>query len=619
MSILRIRDVKTGKMQEVLCLRGKKGEAGADGKDGVDGLSAYQIWLNAGNSGTEADFLASLKGEDGKDGKDGSEGTNGKDGVSATHSWNGTTLTITSASGTSSADLKGEKGDKGDTGAQGERGLQGEQGVQGEKGEPGEDGKDYILTDADKAEIASLATAVPAYWKGALDEGAKAINTALCEAGRNKSAFLFYTDAHWNVNHKRSPMLLKYLHNHTGMTKTFFGGDIVSEESTDPDVMRYLWEWRNAIKGLPNHHSVVGNHDDGNTTDNLYSEKYVYGYLLAPEETPDMVCGDGMYYYIDHAPERTRYIFLDTAYKGVDEQQREFLQQALIGTTEGWHIVVVAHVWYMPDYAQENVRPMPLKGLHPDAAIVTSMLDAYNSRTGVYAACGGWVEFCIGGHIHYDYDATTETGIPIICAETDSYGTRGTYGKAEGTVEEAAVSGIIADYDNHKIHVVRVGRGESREIAVTNYVIEYTNQIPISTDASGAVYNGKGFKENVRLSSSGADKLDSAATGIYATGFIPCTRSDTLYFKNCQIAVLGGTATKYQTITCYDSNKGYINARYVDMASQMNGKDYDVDGNGCLTRYNCEGEGLFANTAFVRITGNYIGADSIITVNQPIE
>ena len=47
--------------------------------------------------------------------------------MSCTHSWNGTKLTVTSASGTSSADLKGEKG------------------------------QDYILTEADKTEIAKKA------------------------------------------------------------------------------------------------------------------------------------------------------------------------------------------------------------------------------------------------------------------------------------------------------------------------------------------------------------------------------------------------------------------------------------------------------------------------------
>ena len=81
-----------------------------------------------GEKGDKGDTGATgAQGEPGKDGAD------GKDGTSATHRWNGTVLTITSASGTSSADLKGDPG------------------------EPGVDGADYILTDADKTEIAEMA------------------------------------------------------------------------------------------------------------------------------------------------------------------------------------------------------------------------------------------------------------------------------------------------------------------------------------------------------------------------------------------------------------------------------------------------------------------------------
>ncbi len=73
--------------------------------------------------------------------------------------------------------FKGEKGDKGDRGEQGIQGIQGEkgeqgiqgiQGIQGQKGDKGDkgdtgatgqagqDGNDYILTNADKQEIASI-------------------------------------------------------------------------------------------------------------------------------------------------------------------------------------------------------------------------------------------------------------------------------------------------------------------------------------------------------------------------------------------------------------------------------------------------------------------------------
>jgi hypothetical protein len=69
---------------------------------------------------------------------------------------------------------KGDKGDKGDTGATGPQGAQGERGQQGEtgpkgdqgqkgdtgeKGDKGDPGDDYVLTAADKAEIAALVLA----------------------------------------------------------------------------------------------------------------------------------------------------------------------------------------------------------------------------------------------------------------------------------------------------------------------------------------------------------------------------------------------------------------------------------------------------------------------------
>ena len=69
---------------------------------------------------------------------------------------------------------KGDKGDKGDTGATGPQGAQGERGPQGEAGPKGDQGAkgdtgatgpkgdpgdDYVLTAADKAEIAALVLA----------------------------------------------------------------------------------------------------------------------------------------------------------------------------------------------------------------------------------------------------------------------------------------------------------------------------------------------------------------------------------------------------------------------------------------------------------------------------
>lgn len=58
--------------------------------------------------------------------------------------------------------IQGEQGPKGDTGPQGIQGIQGEQGPKGDtgpQGEPGPAGQDYVLTEADKQEIANLVLA----------------------------------------------------------------------------------------------------------------------------------------------------------------------------------------------------------------------------------------------------------------------------------------------------------------------------------------------------------------------------------------------------------------------------------------------------------------------------
>ena len=88
-------------------------------------------------------------------------GIDGEDGTSVTHSWEGTFLTITSASGQSDpVDLKGEKGDPFEYEDFTEDQLKALKPV---KDVDYFDGEDYILTDADKTDIANET-------KGLLDE-----------------------------------------------------------------------------------------------------------------------------------------------------------------------------------------------------------------------------------------------------------------------------------------------------------------------------------------------------------------------------------------------------------------------------------------------------------------
>ena len=320
---------------------------------------------------------------------------------------------------------------------------------------------------------------VPSYWLDELRTKAESIQIAMETAGRNKSAFLWYTDAHWQFNSKKSPMLLKFLIENTPMNKVNFGGDIVCDPSSfTHENVKYVHEWRSMISDLPNHHSVYGNHDVNhrNSTGMETTNNIAYALLLASEETSDMVVGGDSYYYIDNPSENTRYLYLSYTTRGIGliELESKFIVEAISSVPEGWHIVAIGHRWW--NYTSSS---NPTVGCVSEfEKEVLEIFDAYNARTTRvatsffesqnFANAKGKVEFCIGGHIHVDYDFTTTGGIPVIITACDTNQER-VSDKTEdsgtiGTITESAVFGIIADYGNNKITIVGIGRGTSREI-----------------------------------------------------------------------------------------------------------------------------------------------------------
>ena len=124
----------------------------------------------------------------------------------------------------------------------------------------------------------------------------------------------------------------------------------------------------------------------------------------------------------------------------------------------------------------------------------------------------------------------------------------------------------------------------------------YTNQLLNATDDNGSPYNnGKGYKPDCRLNSSGVEKNDY--TGVCCTGFIPCKAGDVIRFKN--ITVASSTVTAY--IAKYDSSKTFISIS--SAVNEITENSYTVSG---------------ASTAYVRFSFGVISDDSIITVNEEI-
>ncbi len=403
-------------------------------------------------------------------------------------------------------------------------------------------------------------TALPSYWLIHLEEKADLIRTAMENAGRQKSAFLFYTDAHWTANSRVSPMLLSELCKKTPVNRTIFGGDIVGEESDEREGMRYLWEWRAAVRGLPHHYSVPGNHDNGNHPDARFDENYVYTYLQAAEEEAGIVRdSEGLWYYLDVSGEQTRYLFLDTGVSANSDVQAEFVVNALKSTPSGWHIVVVAHIWLDNDYteADAGTGPVTIAGIGTVPGKYLALFDAYNARqsgsitvksTAVsynFVLCGARVEFCIGGHTHVDNAAyASESGIPVIVTESDCYSDRSGLSDDAGTLGEAAVSAVVADYGTKTLHVFRIGRGSDFTVSMNAAAspeppedlpsedeTDGVNLIPLSVDTENNIFNGVGYKDEINISNAdGVTEVHDSKS--WVTGYMPIKRGDVVSITN---------------------------------------------------------------------------------------
>lgn len=577
-----------------------------------------------------------FNGKPGKDGIDGKDGLNGLPGTPGADGKDGITPTIAVTGNWFIGETDTGKPSRGDA---------------GEKGETPVKGIDYF-TSTDKAEIVDDVVeqmnndGLPSYWLSYLPAKADEVRQKMEEAGRNKSSFFFYSDMHYDYGAKKAPALLKHMYRNTPINKTIFGGDIVNSESSDRDVMEYLWEWREAIRDLPNHHSVVGNHDDGNSTNNLFPSSYIYAYLMAAEESNDIVRGDDFYYYIDDKSEKTRYLYIDTAYIGINIAQTAFITEALKTTPTNWHIVVVAHIWYYPDYDQYNVRPVPISGYGPGVENLTNLLDSYNARSGKFAGCTGKVEFCIGGHVHIDYTGRTAGGIPIILCETDSWHNRSGLTCTVGTTTESAVSAVIANYTTSKIEVVRVGRGSNFSVDIMEETEPeippiYTNLIPTSIDTDGSIYNDVGYKDvtmcyNIIGPVISSQEEYGNAKHSWISGLIPVNKGDVVRIKGYYRKSIEEDADMdwYNIIGFYNTDKSYNRGMpledFLTGSSHLNNTfTWSGEDKEDILEFTFTGtSSMYNNAGYMRLFGCYFEneadrlnsiATAVVTVNEPIE
>lgn len=178
-----------------------------------------------------------------------------------------------------------------------------------------------------------------------------------------------------------------------------------------------------------------------------------------------------------------------------------------------------------------------------------------------------------------------------------------------------------------------IPEGEVAEISVGGVVLwkGYTNQVPISTDTDGSIFNGTGYIENRRLGSSGS-LSSSAQNGSVTTGFIPWHGDTTvLCMKGVEWLNAQANYGGHHYIVFYDANKKANPSSFNGLISSGGTNDMSHiltvtrDANGVETfvfnkDYGTENSLLqwVRSASYIRITAYGKGADMIVTINEEI-
>lgn len=188
--------------------------------------------------------------------------------------------------------------------------------------------------------------------------------------------------------------------------------------------------------------------------------------------------------------------------------------------------------------------------------------------------------------------------------------------------------------DFAKLKTLAIPEGKVKKIMVQEKVLwkrPFVNQIPISTDTDGSIFNGTGYMKDARFTVDGdvAERgILKQGAGFYATGFIPIISGSSryasgetvLYFKNMQVPL-----DSYTHLFLYGLDKICIGMRWATSFSPATdglNPVYTLDENGyinsldisALTGYYKQGEPLYIRLDMQGL----IDENSIITVNEPI-
>lgn len=184
--------------------------------------------------------------------------------------------------------------------------------------------------------------------------------------------------------------------------------------------------------------------------------------------------------------------------------------------------------------------------------------------------------------------------------------------------------------DFTKIKKLTIGGVELKKLFINGIQIwsAIKNWVKYAIDTDGSIFNGTGYIENRRLSSSGG-LSSSAQNGSVTTGFIPWYGDTTvLRLKGVEWVTNTTAAEGHYYYNFYDNNKKflvYLSADQVASGSFSHIVTVTRDENGVETTvFNKEYGDTNAllnavrSAKYIRITALGKGADMIVTLNEEI-
>ena len=399
-------------------------------------------------------------------------------------------------------------------------------GVSEERVEAVEEDVETIKTDIENLEtkIENIGTTnIPSYWEEEILDKTQTVKEFQTLGGKNCVSFVWASDTHIpdsgndnsaNIGRTKDlGKLMAKMLNDCEIPFAILSGDIntrgsrpneasfVASLTSIPEHLAPLWNSDRLLVALGNHDGCYG---DGSVDETKYYRKqfkpermwqtFFRGQAL---DFRRVFSEDGLYYYVDNIPQKTRFIVLNSHFGGEYEEdengysvndrfhnscygqaQLNWFANIALDMPEGYGAIIVAHAPPNINYTLDREQLIGIINAYCNRSsfeLTYTNTDVSWSTSTVkvdFSGAKGDIIAMFAGHVHWDRVDTVTMKCPIITIiaagatpNTSYKGTDEVVPEREfNTATETSFDVVTINKDTKTIYCTRVGAGESREI-----------------------------------------------------------------------------------------------------------------------------------------------------------